>query len=227
MNISAHKIAIPPKYLEVNLAEIFSYNGDTTVALQSSEEYNASMLYTRKGDRGTTKVFDSGSGQRISKSSQLAETLGTMDEVNSFLGLCKEGARAWRLTHMGVPISDVVHSIQKDLFIIQAELAGAEKSVTEDKVKSIENLIDSIERILPPITTFFISGGTELAARFDVARTLARRAERRVVAVHESGERSLGDHTRAYMNRLSSVLYALARLANHKSGIKEESPDYR
>ncbi|MEK7104679.1 MAG: ATP:cob(I)alamin adenosyltransferase, partial [Patescibacteria group bacterium] len=80
---------------------------------------------------------------------------------------------------------------------------------------------------LPPIKTFFISGGTELASVFDIARTIARRAERRVIAVADEGKIEIKASTKAYLNRLSSVLYAFARLANHKAGISEESPDYK
>ena len=184
------------------------------------------MLYTRRGDRGTTKTF--GSNQRISKSSAIAEALGSLDEINSFLGLCKIKASQNKKFKIGnSKIADVVHEIQQTLFIIQAELAGADKKVAEKKVTDLENLIDEIEKILPPIKTFFISGGTELAAMFDVSRTIARRAERRVVQVSEEGIHKIAPETLKYLNRLSSILYALARLANHLNGINEEPPSYK
>jgi len=183
------------------------------------------MLYTRKGDTGTTKTF--GCDQRVSKSSSIAEALGSMDEINSFLGLCKVRSFEKGFLVGDKKMGDVVHNIQQTLFIIQAELAGAEKKVEESKVIEVEGIIDAIEKILPPITTFFISGGTELAATFDVARTVSRRAERRVVAVNEEGVRPLDPNTLKYLNRLSSILYALARLSNHLSGITEESPTYK
>lgn len=183
------------------------------------------MLYTGKGDDGSTGVFDT--KKRMSKSSLLSEALGTMDELNSFLGLCKVLAKDSGFKLDDEEIYKIVHNIQKNLFIIQAELAGAPKTVGEKKVKDLERIIDSIEKELPPIKTFFISGGSELATRFDVARTLARRAERRVVAVNDSEEKTIGKYTLAYLNRLSSFLYALARLSNVKSGINEESPDYK
>lgn len=186
------------------------------------------MLYTGKGDDGTTKTF--GCDQRISKSSAIAEALGSMDEINSFLGICKIKSE----NYIGVPyvvggrkISEIVHNIQQTLFIIQAELAGADKKVGEEKVLEIEGLISEVEKILPPIKSFFISGGTELGATFDVARTIARRAERRVVQVSDEGIRQVGPNTKKYMNRLSSILYALARLSNHLGGINEESPSYK
>jgi cob(I)alamin adenosyltransferase len=183
------------------------------------------MFYTGKGDKGKTKLFDSEA--EVSKSSAISDALGALDEVNSFLGLCKTEARNSKFEFRGKELGEIVHGIQNDLFTVQAELAGADKSIREEKVKSVEKTIDEIEKELPPIETFFIAGGTELAARFDVARTHARRAERRVVAVCENTDRKLSEPTLAYLNRLSSVLYALARLSNHKSGITEVSPDYK
>lgn len=186
------------------------------------------MLYTRKGDGGTTKTF--GCDQRISKSSAIAEALGALDEINSFLGLCKvksanKGSTFFEI--QGRTLGDIVHNVQQNLFIVQAELAGASKSIIGEKVKEVEIIVDAIEKKLSPIKTFFISGGTELAALFDVARTLARRAERRVVAVSEEGKIKIGSDTLAYLNRLSSLLYALARLSNHKCAINEEPPSYK
>ena len=184
------------------------------------------MLYTRKGDNGTTKTF--GCDQRISKSSNIAEALGTLDEINSFLGVCKvKGAESGFKVPTGENFEKVVHEVQQNLFIVQAELAGSDMTIGEDKVKAIENYVDTIEKELPPITSFFISGGTELAAFFDVARTISRRAERRVIGVADEGNVKVGDYTKAYLNRLSSLLYALARLSNHFSGINEEPPTYK
>ncbi len=163
-----------------------------------------------------------GCDQRISKSSAIAEALGALDEINSFLGLCKINEKAFSF-------SEIIHQVQQNLFIIQAEVAGAQKSTEESKIKEIEKIIDAIEKELPPIKTFFISGGTESAVLFDIARTIARRAERRVVEVSEEGKIKIGGHSLSYLNRLSlsSLLFALARLTNHKSGITEESPSYQ
>jgi cob(I)alamin adenosyltransferase len=212
-------------------------------------------LYTGKGDNGTTKIF--GCNQRISKSSAIAEALGSMDEINSFLGLCKVQSAYLGYQVGGEKICNIVHEIQKNLFIIQAELAGAEKTIEEKKVKDLEELINNIEKEMPPIKSFFISGGPEeisteqmsgagLGAIFDIARTIARRAERRVVQVAEeemnrtlferdfpsqtsedAKPRNISSGTKSYLNRLSSILYALARYSNHLAGIKEEAPDYR
>ena len=193
------------------------------------------MLYTRKGDNGTTKTF--GCDQRISKSSTIAEALGSLDEINSFLGFCKVKARPARNAFSiadadgkeksKIKIDQIIHNIQKNLFIIQAELAGASMSIDEEKVRELEKIIDCIEKELPPIKTFFISGGTELASIFDIARTISRRAERRVIMVADESKIEIKPFTKAYLNRLSSVLYAFARLANYRAGITEESPDYK
>jgi cob(I)alamin adenosyltransferase len=194
------------------------------------------MLYTRKGDDGTTKTF--GCDQRISKSSAIAEALGSLDEINSFLGLCKVTSKKPARPHEeaggeklslsdGTSFAKMIHEVQKNLFIIQAEIAGSKMSITGEKVKEIEVIIDWVEKELPPIKTFFISGGSEIATLFDIARTIARRAERRVIGVADEEKIEISDCTKAYLNRLSSFLYALARLTNYKFGIKEEGPDYK
>jgi len=183
------------------------------------------MLYTRKGDKGTTSTF--GCDQRISKSSAVAEALGTLDEINSFLGVCKVLAQQAKVESGKLKVEEIINSAQQNLFIVQAELAGADKVITKEKVEEVEKIIDDIEKELPPIKTFFISGGTILSANLDFARTLVRRAERRVVGVYEEGEVKIGEYTISYLNRLSSLLYALARLSNHKSAITEKSPTYK
>lgn len=185
------------------------------------------MFYTGKGDKGKTELW--ACNQKISKSSSIAEALGTLDECNSFLGLTKvmSKERGYRVGSDGIFFHELVHKIQQSLFIIQAELAGTPMSIDEAKVRELEGIIDTIEKELPPIHSFFISGGAEIAATFDYARTLARRAERRVVQVKDEESRPIGEWSLAFMNRLSSILYALARLSNFKSGITEEPPAYK
>lgn len=187
------------------------------------------MLFTGKGDNGTTKTF--GCNQRISKSSAVAEALGSLDEINSFLGLCKVkskvGGFSASIAEGDMSFEKIVNDLQQNLFTVQAQVAGANKEISEAKIKEVEEIINGIEKQLPPIKSFFVSGGTELAAMFDTARTMARRAERRVVAASEEGKTAVHKNTLAYLNRLSSILYALARLSNHKSGITEEPPTYR
>lgn len=182
-------------------------------------------LYTRKGDSGTTKTF--GCDQRMSKSSLVAEALGTLDECNSFLGVCKTDSKAKNPLLEGYSFADMIDWIQQNLFIVQAHVAGAEKTIVKEKITHMEQAIDAIEKELPPIKTFFVSGGTELAAKFDFARTLARRAERRVVGVSEEQKGKVAPEILVFLNRLSSLLYALARFANHRGGIQEAPPTYK
>lgn len=183
------------------------------------------MLYTKVGDNGTTKTF--GCDQRISKSSTVTEALGSLDEINSFLGVCKIKSQEAGFLIGDMSFAQIVHEIQQTLFIIQAEVGGSKMVLDVEKVNDAEYIVDTVEKILPPIKSFFISGGTELSSLFDVARTIARRAERRVVAVSEEKLVTVGSNTLAYLNRLSSVLYAMARLSSHLSGINEESPTYK
>ena len=116
------------------------------------------------------------------------------------------------------------HFIQqiKNLFIIQAEVAGADKTISKEKVQDLEEIINRIEKELPKIDSFFVSGSCESSALFDHARSVSRRAEREVVKIKESA----GEYTLAYLNRLSSILYALARLSAHKNDITESAPTY-
>ena len=204
--------------------------------------YNGSMLFTGKGDDGTTRLFASKDGQaktfgcdqRISKSSAIAEALGSVDELNSLLGVVKMKTKSPELVEGGeitgiggLTYDAMLSDVQQDLFIAQAQLANALKAITKDQVTKLEDWVNAVEKELPPITSFFVSGGTELAALCDYARTVARRAERRVVEALENGpKREEHQVMLAYMNRLSSLLYAFARLANHRAGIKEEKPHY-
>jgi cob(I)alamin adenosyltransferase len=130
------------------------------------------------------------------------------------------------LSVSGISFADIIFWVQNNLFTIQAEVAGSDKKVVEGKIIEMEKWIDTIENELPPIKTFFISGGTELAALLDVSRTLSRKAERRVIGAVEEKSISVGPNTLSFLNRLSSLFYAMARLSNHKSGIKEVPPTY-
>ena len=174
------------------------------------------MLYTGKGDGGTTKVIDS--RERISKDSPLPEALGALDELNALLGFVKVNAPA--------PLAAELHAVQENLFIVQAQTAGADKQLPEDALTRVEARLAAIEQNLPPITAFSISGGTERSALLDVARTFARRAERRVVAVARAGARAYPAASLAYLNRLSSLLFALSRQQNAEAGVDEAHPRY-
>ncbi|MDP2650243.1 MAG: cob(I)yrinic acid a,c-diamide adenosyltransferase [bacterium] len=181
-------------------------------------------LYTGKGDGGTTKLFKTPRGKRESKAQPVFEALGTVDELNACVGWCRAGCTVdWFIK--GTRISAVLLDVQHHLFTIQAELAGAGKAIPEEHVSTLEALIKNIEEELPEIKTFFVPGGTELSARLDVARTVTRRAERRLVALSEGGM-ELSPHTLAYANRLSSLLYALVRLVNERTGTEEQPPEY-
>ena len=145
------------------------------------------MFYTREGDDGTTKVLNKKPDVRVLKSSCQTEALGVLDELNSFLGLVKVKDKVTWSVDWKQP-ADIIHWVQNCLFTVQAEVAGSDKKITKEKVDEMERIIDTIEKELPKIKTFFISGGTEFAALLDVSRTLARKAEREVVKAVENGE---------------------------------------
>lgn len=166
-----------------------------------------------------TKIFDCNQ-QKISKSSEVPEALGALDELNAFLGFVKVHAAGESR------IANALREVQENLFCIQAEVAGADKHLAPEEVGKMETEISEIEKEIPPITGFSIAGGTELSALLDVVRTLARRAERRMITAKDAQACVLSNETTAYMNRLSSLLFALARLANHLVGVAEETPHY-
>jgi cob(I)alamin adenosyltransferase len=185
------------------------------------------MLYTKKGDDGKTTTFSC--DQRISKSSAIAEALGVLDETNSYLGICKAKIRKDNSSDQKIfdlKISDLLERIQNDIFVIQAQVAGADKNISEDKILYLEKNIFEIEKQLKLITSFIVPGSCIHSANFDFARTLARRAERRVVEVFEEGKTLIDKNTLAYMNRVSSILYALARYSSQQSGVVESKPGY-
>ena len=159
----------------------------------------------------------------------VAEALGSLDEINSFLGVirAKTSGMSFKNSLGEIKFPLLVLQVQQNLFIVQAEVAGSSMSITPEKITEIEKMVDEIEKVLPPITNFFLSGATELSALFDVARTLARRAERRVVAAKEEGKIKVSTETMAYLNRLSSLLYALARISGHQAGAEEIKPNYK
>ncbi len=185
------------------------------------------MLYTKKGDNGTTKTF--ACDQRISKSSLVAEALGALDETNSFLGLARARTKEkiFEIEDKKIKFSELLLEVQQNLFIIQAEVAGATLSTDVEKVNRVEKIVDAIEKKLPPIKNFFISGATKDGAVLDITRTLVRRAERRVVDVNEEGKVKVSKETLSYLNRLSSLLYALARVASFLEGVEEIKPNYK
>lgn len=188
------------------------------------------MLYTKKGDNGTTKLFDCKEGQRISKSAFVFEVLGTLDELNSSLGYAKALSEKSKdhlmIDKEEVEYKDIIEKFQQHLFCIQAELGGSDIHVTPEHTSYLEKVVHFVEELLPPITSFIIGGGGESGAYLDVCRTIARRAERHLVLLRDNKEREVGDESITYLNRLSSALYALARFANYQEGFIENKPTY-
>ncbi|MBI5621418.1 cob(I)yrinic acid a,c-diamide adenosyltransferase [Candidatus Falkowbacteria bacterium] len=188
-------------------------------------------LYTGKGDDGTTKLFDCPSGSRLSKSAKAVEALGNVDELNTIVGLARALNRdePAHLTLDGAEVryTDILMKVQQQLFIVQADLAGADKKITPEHLDYLERVIAAVTAQLPPPTSFVLSGGSPMSAILDLARTVTRRAERSIVAVNEEGIRPVSATTLAFMNRLSSLCYALARYANYQTGLTEIAPTYQ
>jgi len=171
-------------------------------------------FYTRKGDTGKSTLL--GSKKPILKNDKIFEALGTLDELNSYLGICKTLAKDELIT-------EILRRIQENLFVIQAEI-GSDKSkqLSEKEVKDLERITDELGSKVGEIHKFVISGGNTLAAHLDYARALARCAERRIIPV----KNKLGKHGYSYINRLSSLLFVLARYVNVGAHMKEENPSY-
>lgn len=188
------------------------------------------ILYTGFGDKGTTTLFHCDQG-RISKSANIIEALGSLDELNAYLGIVKVYSETEKIkieisSKKVSMFSDILSDIQQALFIIQAEIAGSDMTVKKMELNKIEKIISFISETLPPITSFTVSGGSVLSANLDFSRTLARRCERRIVAVADDGHRKVGGVTIAYLNRLSSLLFAMSRYSNYLLSIPEEHPKY-
>ena len=193
------------------------------------EKVKTQKLYTGRGDNGTTTLFHCDQG-RISKSANIIEALGSLDELNAYLGLVKVYSESEKLK-IKIGKKDLLYAtilldIQQSIFVIQAQVAGAKMAIKKSEVNKIEKIIHTISGVLPPITTFTISGGSILSAELDIARTLARKSERKIVAMMDEKIRKINPNTVAYMNRLSSLLFAMSRYVNHILSIKEEHPDY-
>ena len=175
-------------------------------------------LYTRTGDDGTTGLFG---GKRVSKDNQRPEVYGTVDELNALLG---HSACCCRFDEL----ADILTRLQNELFVVAAELAnpasgsrpaGRGPCIDADGVVELERTIDRISSDLPSLTQFILPGGSELAARLHHARAVCRRAER--CAVRLTRDEPLGPHVLAYLNRLSDLLFAMARRANQLEGVEE------
>ncbi|EKN01124.1 cob(I)yrinic acid a,c-diamide adenosyltransferase [Acidocella sp. MX-AZ02] len=173
-------------------------------------------IYTRGGDQGETSL---GNGARVAKSSARIAALGEVDEANAAIGLARlEGAG---------PIDAILARIQNDLFDLGADLCtpiredeapGAALRIVPAQVAWLEARIDAVTAELAPLTSFILPAGSAGAARLHFARTVARRAERAVVALLEIPDEPVNRLVLAYLNRLSDLLFVLARAANGIGG---------
>jgi cob(I)alamin adenosyltransferase len=174
-------------------------------------------IYTRTGDDGTTGLLGSG---RLLKDDPRIEAYGTVDELNAALGVA-------RASGLDAEADALVADVQDDLFSVGAALADPDPNglfhsrVDADRAERLERAIDAMEAGLPPLTRFILPGGTPAAAQLHHARTVARRAERLVVALsHREGEHVPAPLT-VYLNRLSDFLFVLARAVNHRAGVAD------
>jgi len=180
----------------------------------------AHRIYTRTGDKGTTGLFGGG---RVPKDDLRVEAYGEVDELNSALGL------ALALEEMP-RIDDVLRPIQRDLFALGALLATPDREkmhaqlekaeLGDPRIAELERAIDEGDDELEPLRHFIMPGGTPKAAALHVARTVCRRAERRVVHVMHHAE--IPELVVIYLNRLSDLLFTLARVANRRGGHAEQ-----
>jgi cob(I)alamin adenosyltransferase len=174
-------------------------------------------IYTKKGDSGETSLFG---GTRVPKSSLRIEAYGTVDELNSMIGL----AASYSLSPKG---TIWVKRVQEFLFILGADLATPPSSDTridrigEKEIKTLEQAIDEMEEELEPLKNFILPGGAHAGATLHVARTVCRRAERASVACGE--EENISDDTVKFLNRLSDFLFVLARYENKYASTPEET----
>lgn len=179
-------------------------------------------LFTGQGDEGETSLF--GQKERASKTSLQTGALGALDEINTLIGVCRAKSINFKPTVKGKTVAGILEEVQQDLFVIQAFIGGAPKELPEDRLIVMEEVINNIEKELPPIKSFFLPGGTELSGMLDYARAVARRVERILVAY--SSNRGLQADILRYLNRLSTLLYALVRFVNHKQDVEEIPPVY-
>lgn len=175
-------------------------------------------IYTKTGDLGETSLLG---GMRVSKDHLRVAAYGDVDETNAGLGAVRALARE--------PLERLLLSIQRDLFAIGAQLADpshkvaakrAKAVVTADRVRRLEKAIDARQEKLPPLRSFVLPGGTPAAALLHQARTVCRRAERSVVTLARDAD--VDPRIIVYLNRLSDLLFVLARSENHDAGLAED-----
>jgi cob(I)alamin adenosyltransferase len=172
-------------------------------------------IYTRTGDKGETGLVG---GVRISKDSLRVQAYGNVDELNSVLGV----ARAFM---KDAEINSLLEELQRDLFAAGADLASPTESkrdvprITKDMIDALEKTIDRFQEQLLPLKAFILPGGTQAGALLHLARSVARRAERSIVALNKTEK--VNEQMIPYMNRLSDLLFVIARVVNHRAGTSE------
>lgn len=168
-------------------------------------------IYTRTGDAGTTSIVG---GSRLPKDAARIEAYGTVDELNSYLGILTAH------TDTPEPQRELLLKIQNTLFNIGGFLAGMpDAGVADSDIKALEDSVDEMDRSLPPLNNFILPGGTSLATHSHVARTICRRAERRIITL--ASQLTIPPTLMAFINRLSDWLYTFARFANVQAEVPE------
>lgn len=171
-------------------------------------------IYTKKGDQGTTTLFSKEltKGERIYKSEPRLQAIGKLDELNSYLGVIIAINPRRELV-------DSLITIQRKLFLINSQLAGAELKLKKSDTNMLEKKIDQIDKVIPPLNNFILPGGTVIAAHLHYARTLVRRAERALVYLSQNSQ--VEPETLKFVNRLSDTMFTFARFENYLAGNKE------
>lgn len=184
------------------------------------------VFFTGNGDGGESIVGK----KKVEKDHPVLGFLGSLDELNSILGWCGVAAEAG-VSDEKISCHTALRRMQEMLFIMQAEIAGAlfdypsSKKISSEHIAYLEEVIREIDAYIPPITQFIISGGCELSARIDIARAVSRRVERDAVMMRK--QCAVSAEIMTFLNRISSILFALARYANHTRGISETHPSYK
>ncbi len=174
-------------------------------------------IYTRKGDDGTTGL---GGGQRVAKESLRVAAYGTVDELNSQLGVALASGVCNRLVAELPVIQNELFHLGSDLCFLEADKQKYQLPQIESRhVQKLEQLIDELTAVVGPLENFILPGGSLAAAHLHVARTVCRRAEREVITL--SRQEAVGSFVVAYLNRLSDALFVMARFENHEKGVPE------
>jgi cob(I)alamin adenosyltransferase len=180
-------------------------------------------LYTRTGDEGETSL---GGGQRVPKDSPRVAAYGTVDELNAALGVALAAGLVFRLEDMLRPIQNELFHLGSDLCFLEADKARVALPQIEARhIERLEAHIDELNRAVGPLKNFILPGGALGAAHLHVARTVCRRAERAVVAL--ARKEPIGPFALRYLNRLSDLLFVMARFENQQRGVDDPLWDSR